>query len=124
MGVKQFPSTQFVPERSTYQYSAVLLTPDKLPVDPAQVSSILLFLRDVTSGAIVNSRSGIEVKNVNGGALTAGSFVFQFEDEDTAILGAGAQEQRLLTLDVLLFGGGRATHEVSFYVRNLTDITS
>jgi hypothetical protein len=124
MSVKVFPSTQFVPERSTYQYQVGLLAPDKLPVNPTQIASIALALRDVTSGGIVNSRDHIDVLNVNGGVLSLGLFTFQFVSDDTAILGTGVEERRLLTLDVGLVGGGRATHEVSFYVRNLMDITS
>jgi hypothetical protein len=124
MGVKLFPPTQFVPERSTYQYRAALAAPDGLPAEPAQITSVLLSLRDVASGSIVNSRDGIEAKDANGGTVVLGFFLFQFVSEDMPILGGAAEERRILTLDFHLLGGGRATHEVWFYVRNLRDITS
>lgn len=121
MAVKTFSFADAIPERSTYQYQVTLKDAAGEDIAPAGVTSIALTLRDVTSGEIVNDRDAVSVKNANGGTLTSGLFVFQFAEADTAILGTGTSEKRILTLDFVLTGG-RITREVTFFVRNLRDI--
>lgn len=123
MSSKRFSLAEAVPERSTYVYSTVLTTPDGDLVQPNQVNSILLTLRDVASDTVVNDRAEVEVKNANGGTLTEGLFAFQFDEADTVILGTRASERRVMTLDFRLTGG-RVTRDVEFYVRNLRDISA
>jgi len=122
MGVTQFPFSDAVPERSTWRYQTTIASDTGVLVNPADVLSIKLWLRDVSSDTIVNSRTNIEVNNTNGGTVTVGQFVFQFTEADSVILGTTRFERRLMTLDFHLSGGGRTTHEVRFYVRNLRDI--
>jgi hypothetical protein len=121
--VRQEAFALAVPERSTPTREFPLYAPDGVtPIATWQVSSIKLSLRDVTTDAIVNGRSAIEVLNQNGGTLTSGLFVFQFAEDDMPILGTKSAEERILTLDVHLTGGGRSTLERRFWVRNLRDI--
>jgi hypothetical protein len=123
MGVKEFRFSEYIPERSTWRYQTTIQSDDGVPVVPGDVLSVALTLRDLTSNTIVNSRSAVDVNNANGGSVIAGVFTFQFTQDDTAILGTGNSERRLMTLDFRLSGGGRATHEVYFYVRNFRDIS-
>lgn len=124
MGIRRFLYSEAVPERSTWRYQVDIESDEGVPVDPGDVISVLLTLRDIGSDAIINSRDAIEVNNSNGGTVTLGRFVFQFEEADTAILGTASSEQRSLTLDWRLAGGGRITHVVTFYVVNLRDISA
>jgi len=121
---KTFLVQEAIPERSTYQYQVTVTLPNGTLVDPGQVTSILATLRDVPSSTILNSRNAQEVKGENGGTLTTGLFVLQFAEADTLIVGSGSVEQRLLTLDVRLVGGGRVTREIRFYVANFADIAA
>jgi hypothetical protein len=123
MGVKQFLVAEAIPERSTYPYQVDLETDEGVPINPSDVSSIELTLRDLSSDAIVNGRDHLEVKNQNGGVLTAGRFTFTPTEDDTRILGAANIERRLLTLHVHAAAGGGATHQVYFYVRNFRDVS-
>lgn len=126
---KDFLFADAVPEKSTYLYDTLIDDPTGLPLDPGSVSSIRMWLRDLTSDTIVNSRSDVEVLNQNGGVLTTGRFTFQFTSDDTAYvwtgsltLPRGTAEKRALTLDFHLIGAGRVTHKVTFYVRGFRDI--
>jgi hypothetical protein len=120
---KSFLYPDSVGERSTPTYRATWMS-NGLPVQAGSVSSILFWLRDVRTGAIVNGRDGVDVFNVNGGALVNGVFTLQLSSEDTQHYGDGKAEKRLMTFDVLLQSGGRLTREVSFYVRSFQDVPS
>jgi len=122
---KEFLVEEAIPERSTYQYRVNLRLPDGALVEPGQVTSILATLRDLASNTILNSRDDQEVKGQNGGTLTSGLFVLQFVEADTVIVGsANTVEQRVLTLDFRLVGGGRLTREVWFFIANFADVTA
>lgn len=121
---RAFTLAEAIPERSTFKYRAEMTDQDEVALDPDQVTSILATLRDVTSNTILNSRNAQEVLDENGGTLTEGLFELQFEEDDTAIIGIGNVEQRKLTLDFRLAGGGRVTREVTFYVRNFGDVSA
>jgi hypothetical protein len=113
-----------ISERSTPTREFPLYAPDGVtPVDPSQVASIKLSLRDADTDTIINGRSAVDVMNQNGGTLVSGLFSFTFTEADTAIVGTKSGEQRILTIDVHLAGGGRATLERWFWVRNLRDIS-
>lgn len=119
---RHFLIAEAIPEKSTYVYRATITDDEDEPVAINDVTNIFATLRDVTSDTIVNGRSAQEVKNANGGTLTEGLFTLQFEEDDTSIVGSGTSEQRELTLDFRLAGGGRVTRLVTFYVRNFSDI--
>ena len=120
---KSFLYPDSVGERSTPTYRATWKS-NGVPVQAGSVSAILFWLRDVRTGAIVNGRDGVDVFNVNGGALVNGVFTLQLESADTQHYGDGKAEKRLMTFDVLLASGGRLTREVSFYVRSFQDVPS
>jgi hypothetical protein len=120
---KSFLYPDAVGERSTPTYRATWIR-DGVPVEAGSVLSILFWLRDARTGAIVNGRDGVNVFNTNGGTLAAGVFTLQFESADTQHYGDGKAEKRIMTLDVLLASGGRQTREVSFYVRSFQDVPS
>lgn len=119
---KSFSQTEPVPEQSSYVYSCDLETPAGDAVDPAQVSQIYLSLRDIRTDAIINSRSGVTVKNAHGGTLTSGLFSMQFDPEDMPAIGTEELQPRKLTLDFRLLGGGRVTREIQFWVRAMEDV--
>src|SRR5689334_9754720 len=123
--VRKDAFAEAIGERSTPVREFPLYGPDGTTlVDPGQITSIKLSLRDVTADVIVNSRNAIEAKDQNGGTVTTGLFSFQFAEADTAIVGTGSAEQRVLTVDVHLNGGGRMTLERWFWIRNFKDITT
>src|SRR5262245_57884213 len=121
---KVFSLAEAIPERSTFTYGVDLYTRGGALVDISQVLRVLLTLRDVRTGDIVNSRDAIEAKDQNGGTVTTGRFEFEFDEADTQMFGKRVTERRLLTLDFRLLGGGRITRQVSFYVRNLLDVAA
>lgn len=114
-----------VPENSSYQYRATLTDADEVVIGAAAISQILLTLTNVADEATVNSRAAVNVYSGGTGecTVTAGALVMQFDPEDMPSIGTEQYQQRRLTLDVRLVGGGRFTHEVLFYVQNLTDIS-
>lgn len=121
--VKTFSQYAAIPEGSTYQYRLTLTTLAGVPVPPANVTSIFLTLRDPSSGEIVNNREHEAVKNIHGGTyVTPGLFVMQFSEQDMQAIGNEKLQPRRMTLDINLFGGGRVTREVVFWVKAMRDI--
>lgn len=126
-GVTTFAyADEAITERTTPVYRVGVTDVNDLPVEPAQMSSILLTLRDVGTDTLVNNRNAVEVFNANGGTFTPGEFAFQFVSDDTAIVGSptASKEQRKMTLDFRMTGGGRFTHEVRFWIQALQDVTA
>lgn len=123
MAVKHFKSAEFVTERSTPQLTFTVQDADGVEVEPGDISAIAFTLRDAVTDGIVNSRDGVDVFNANGGVFTTGSFALQLTSDDTAILGTATSERRILTLDFTFVGGGREPLEVTFFVRNLRDVS-
>lgn len=122
MSVKEFKYAEAISERSTPTLHMDLETADGDPVPAGDVTSIEITLRDLTSGGIVNSRDHQQAKNQNGGTVVDGRFSLQLDEGDTLIVGLGNNERRLLTIDAHL-SGGRATHEIYFFIRNFRDIS-
>jgi len=116
--------TDAVPESSSHQYRATITDADGEAIAQAQVSQVLMTLRDVKSDDIVNSRDAVDVLGSELTIPTAGDLRLQFAAEDMPAIGTAEYQQRRLTLDFRLVGGGRFTHAVLFYVQNLTDITA
>lgn len=113
-----------IPERSSFQYEVVLTDPDGEAVSPTDISAIYLTLRDITSDGIVNSRSGVSVKDANGGTLASGLFTMQFDEADMPAVGTAQKQPRKLTLDIRLAAGGRMTREIIFWVESLQDVAA
>lgn len=114
-----------VAEGSSWAYMADLVDPTTgLALDPASVTTFVLTLRDVASGAIVNGRDSQDVRNANGGSLAAGgAFQMIFGPLDNAIIGtpaAGTLQERRATFKVA-FTNGHVNHEVVYYVQQLAD---
>lgn len=125
MSVTNLTPTTPINEGSTARYACVLTTVAGVAIDSGAISAITATLRDVQTDAIVNSRDAQSVLNANGGALsTGGAFALILTPADTiqATGNTRTLQARRLTLEVT-YDSGVITHEVTFYVRALADIS-
>lgn len=124
MSVTVIGPTSALNEGTTGSYSCTLTDTAGAAISSASVSAITATLRDVETGAIVNNRDAQNVLNANGGTLAVGGvFTLILSAADTAQSSTGRTLQaRRLTLAVT-YDDGTLTHEVTFYVRALADIS-
>ena len=113
-----------VPELSTPTFTATLKDDAGELVDAADVTAIYMTLRETAGGTIVNSRDNVNVLASGIATVEEGAFAVQFASADMAAVGSAQYQERRLSLDLRLTGGGRVTHEVTFYVYNLADVTA
>ncbi len=122
MATTAFAKTQAIPEGSSRRYQAQLLDADGVEVQAGTVTSIRFSLRDASTNAIVNNRDRVEVRNSNGGTLTAsGVFALTLGGGDTISIGTSKMQKRRALFEVT-FLAGVENHEVTFYIENLTDV--
>ena len=122
------PATVDVQERTSGAYEATLLDEDDAAIAAASIDSITLTLIETRSGDVVNSRSAQSVLNANGGTMhaTSGLFRWEWEPEDTAILGSTPNsdiERHLATITVTWDSGTKQQHrEVLLRIKNLRSV--
>jgi hypothetical protein len=105
-------------EKSTGTLRLVLK--DGAGVAVTSLSSATLWLRDLTSNTLIDN--GIDALAAGGAVDGAGVFTFPVTSARTTAIGTPATQRRLVTID-FVFPGGRKTHELTFDVINLRDIT-
>lgn len=109
-----------VNEKSTRTLKLLLRDAAGAPVSPGAVTGITIWIRDLRSNTLlVNGANAL----ATGGAVGVdGYFTYPLTSTHTAAVGTLARQRRVVTLDIV-FASGELTHEVSFDVVNLTDIT-
>lgn len=123
MSIKQFGSGDAVNEGTTARYACTLTDHTGAAIDSAAVSAIVATLKDANDETVINSRNAQSVLNVNGGTMgSAGAFALVLSSLDTIARGTAALQPRRLTLKVT-FTTGVVTHEISYFVRSLADIS-
>lgn len=128
MSLKQ--SQRTVNERTTLVYSAVLMDHSNppVPIALASIVSAKLTLIDVESGAVINSRNEVDIKNTGPCTIhaTTGAFVLVFSEEDNQIVGSKARgelEEHEATFDIVYDTDKRLTHPLVIFVKQLVSIT-
>ena len=109
-------------ERATARYDAVIKDEDGVAVPAAQIGALTLTLYNKKTGAIVNSRSDVDILNANGGAVdSAGNLSFLFTPADMAIVDSTQQSEVRVGLFEWTYGGGakEGRHEIEVTVKNL-----
>lgn len=123
MSQKIFGPGDSINEKSTAKYTCTLVDTAGAGIASASVSSLKATLKAADSGTVINSRNAQSVLNTNGGTLdSSGNFALVLGENDTALSGTNKLQERRLTLDVT-YTSGRLTHDVTFYVRALDDIS-
>ena len=125
MSVTTINSASAISEGSTARYACVLATVAGVAIDSGAVSAITATLRDVQTDAVINSRDALSVLNANGGTLSAGgafALILTPADNIAATGNTRTLQARRLTLEVT-YADGVITHEVTYYVRALADIS-
>lgn len=121
-----FGANDAIPEKGSARYSCTLTDHTGAAINSNAVSAIVATLKSIAADgteAVVNSRTAQSVLNTNGGTLgSGGAFTLDLGTLDTVAVGTDAVQRRRLTLKVT-YTTGVLTHEVEFYIRNLTDIS-
>jgi len=118
--VIQFPTSLALAEASTGSVHAEFVDKDGSALDNSAISAITATLLNHL-GAAVNGREAQNVKDANGGILSAdGVFDLQLSPQDTAAVASGPEFQaRYLTLVVTHSGAETLPQEIRFFVRKL-----
>jgi hypothetical protein len=128
MAITQFPLSDGVNEGSTAEYACDLVDASGDSIDASAVLTIVATLRANGVSAVINGRDDQNVKDINGGTLTDGAFTLELSALDNVIVSSTSDREELhkLTLQMTYNktggGTGALTHEVRFYVLNLTDV--
>ena len=119
-----------VPERSECELEWTFVDRKQASIQFAAISAIRCWLSDVDTNTPINGRIGQDVKNLNGGALTAGTsgeavFTLGLDAADAPIVTASkTEEKHRLVLEVTYTrtsgGAGQLRRQVEFYVTNLS----
>lgn len=112
-----------VPERTTQFVTATFRDQDDEAIVP---SSLTLTLYDLASGNVINSRSGVSIRNTNGGTVTAnGVLTLELSANDNVVLNTHkATEQHIALLEWSWSANTRfGKHELVITVENLTRVT-
>jgi hypothetical protein len=111
-----------VNEGAQKDYIATLLDKAGTAVPLASLTDITLTLKDVATGAIVNSRDAQSQKNAGNGTYhaTSGLFTMSFQPDDAAIVNASSiSEKKIATFLATWSGGGQHQWDVIVKVKNL-----
>lgn len=120
----------WVPEGSSHEFECTFKEASGVAIQLAAISAIAGWLDDPT-GATINSRANVPLKNLNGGSLVdggggVGKFTWALDPADAVIVGEDEREYHRITLKVTYTrsGGGTAqlTHSVLYPVVALARI--
>jgi hypothetical protein len=76
-----------VEEETTVQYTATIKDEDDAAISLSSLTSLTLTIYDKATSQIVNSRNAADVKNANGGAVSAGGeLVMTFTPDDMQLI--------------------------------------
>lgn len=124
-------SQRTVNERTTLIYGATLMDHSDPPVaiELSSIVSAKLTLRDIASGAIINSRDAIDIKNTGPCTIhdTTGELSLILSQADNQIVGnvpRGGIEEHEATFDIVYDTDKRLTHALVIYVVQLSSITA
>lgn len=108
-------------EGASALYTATLTDETGAAIDGTALTSLTLTVYNVDTGAIINSRSAQNVKNLNGVTITAlGALTWTLAPADNVILGTGPYERRAALFVATWASGAKACpHVVQWTVRNL-----
>ena len=129
MSIKVFNNVE-VNEGSDAEYECTFVGADdaETVLVPSAVVTIAATLKNMTNGAVINSRLNQNVLNVNDGTLASdGVFTLKLGTLDNAIVGltTGVEQHRLslhITYTRVVGGAGVLNHEVRYFVKALRDI--
>lgn len=119
-----------VPEGSSHEFECTFKEASGAAIQLAAISAIVGWLDDPT-GATINSRDAVNLKNANGGTLVdggggVGKFTWALDAADAVMVGTAVRELHRITLKVTYTrsGGGTAqlTHSVLYPVVALARI--
>lgn len=108
-------------ERSSGVYSATLL--DETGATVTALDTVRVWLRDVATGQILNSRDGQSLLNANGGTFSAGVLTWQMAPADHAIVGGNALERHEAVFEAVWDTTKAKTWRVYWDVANFVPIT-
>ena len=110
-------------ERSSGTYTATLSDENGDAV--TALDSLVVWLRDVSSGAYLNSREGQSLLNANGGTFSAGALTWAMEPADHAIVGTGPIERHEAVFRATWDSGTKSkTWSVQWDVTNYAPVTA
>lgn len=109
-------------ERSSGVYTATLL--DESGAAVTVLDSLVVWLRDVATGTIINSRNGQSLYNANGGTFAAGVLTWTMSPADHQILGSRTIERHEATFKAVWDTTKSKTWQVHFDVTNYVPVTS
>lgn len=115
-----------VNEGSTVKYTAYLKDNANVLVPLVSLTSLVLTLKNVSDGSVVNSRTAQDVKNVNDGTYhaTSGLFTMQFQTDDAVIVNESARiDKHIATFKAVVSGGDELQWDVILKVKNLGKTT-
>lgn len=118
-------TTNTVTERSSARYTTVLLDEDGLPVILSVLTSLQLWLQDVSTEEFINAREAQNVLNTNNVTYhaTSGLLTWLVQPADNVILGEGATETHHATFHAKWSAGAKGkTWQVVIKVTNYLPI--
>jgi hypothetical protein len=112
-----------VNEGSEKRYTSTL-SEDEAGADPvtlAQLTDIVVTLRDAETGDVINNRDAQSVKNQNGGTFhaTSGLFTMTFDEDDNVIVTATARKEKHIATFLATWATGQHQWDVVVRVQNL-----
>lgn len=116
-------------ERATVELTATLKDQDGAVVPASVIGALTLRLYDEASGTVINSRDGVDVKNVNGGAVSElGALTMRLDAADMAIVDAAKASELHIALFEWDWTQSSVTRhgkaEIAFVVKNLAKVAS
>lgn len=110
-------------ERSSGVYTATLADENGDAV--TALDSLVVWLRDLQTGAYLNSRENQSLLNANGGTFSAGTFTWAMSPADHAIVGGDSRERHEAVFRATWDSGTKArTWSILFDVTNYAPVTA
>lgn len=123
-GVESYGIEDAIKEGTTYWWEGTLKDPSGTAIPGANVTAIVMTLVDGDDPAetVINGRDEDDVLNTGGGELDSnGFFRWAAEPGDAVAIGTKKYQKRKMTF-VVTYNQGVLTHQVQFYLRNLTQV--
>lgn len=118
-------STFTVNEHASCRYTATLEDALGVAIPLATIVTAVLTLTDVSTGAVINSRSDQDIKNANNVTIhaTSGLLTWSLQPADNAIATAGAEyELHRAVFEIVYATDQKATHQFFILVQNLAGV--
>lgn len=115
-----------VAEKTTTRIELQLTNENDLPLTDVAVGTVTLWLYEERSKAVLNSRSGTDIRNVNGGTLSPSALLtLLLSDDDNALAQPTALRETHIALISWTWDAGTKTgrKELSFTVYNQAKVT-